>query len=188
MASICEAIASPAIAQYPSEDIKAAQISKWDKDFRRAARARTVGFELPSDFAADLEQEARVAVLNALNRYGDAPEQLIRTIVANSILKGSINEARWRRHTAPVNAAENICSDFEEPNHDVRLLSALIRTLPSSVQQVFQLLYVEGVSQRIAAARMKVSQPRITHLHKELKETLKALLQHRGNGAGAHEK
>jgi RNA polymerase sigma factor (sigma-70 family) len=174
MTSICGSIGPSFFPQYTADDSTAKQISTWNRDLQRAARARTISFGLPSDFAADLEQEGRLGLLIALRRYGAPPERLMRTVVANAVLKKSISEARWRRYSVAIETAEELPCQPKTPNCENGLLGGLLQELPGSLQTIFQLLYVEGLSQRIAAVRMSVSQPRVTELHKQLKRKLKA--------------
>lgn len=56
----------------------------------------------------------------------------------------------------------------EEPDDAISRLSQWITTLPAHLQELYELVYVRGYSQRAAAVVMHVSQPRIAQLHRAL--------------------
>jgi RNA polymerase sigma factor (sigma-70 family) len=179
MASICGAIPPILSLNSAAAESAAAFISRWEVDLRTAARARLFSFNLPADYGADLEQEARLSLLAASRRYADPNDQLIRTVLGHSVLKASLREVRRNGRTIPIEAAEQLADDSQYESYEPALIQRLrnaIKALPSSLQQIFSLLYVKGVNQRCAASLLKVSQPRISNLHKELKARLKAIL------------
>lgn len=67
------------------------------------------------------------------------------------------------------------------PSDDVFVRDAVrkwVASLPPRMQRVYALLYVEGVSQREAAVRLGLTQPRISQIHQELLERGRADLAH----------
>lgn len=178
MASVCGAI-PPSFSQNQSTDNTAALLSRWEPDLRRAARARLYSFDLPLDYGADLEQEGRLSLVLAARRYHEPTEQLMRTVLANSVLKASARESRRCRRTVEIEAAETVADESQHESSDpglVRRTKRAIVTLPAPLKQLFGLLYVEGISQREAASRLRLSQPRVSKLHAQLKQRLKAIL------------
>jgi RNA polymerase sigma factor (sigma-70 family) len=179
MASICGAIPPVLPLNSDAPEAAAAFISRWEVDLRTATRARLFSFNLPPDYGADLEQEARLSLLAASRRYAEPNDQLIRTVLGHSVLKASLREGRRHGRTISIEVAEQIVDHSQYESYEPALIQRLknaIETLPSSLQQIFSLLYVDGISQRCAASLLKVSQPRVSSLHKELQARLKAIL------------
>jgi RNA polymerase sigma factor (sigma-70 family) len=179
MASICGAIPPILSSKADTPDSAAAFISRWEVDLRNTARARVLSFRLPADYGADLKQEARLSLLGAFRRYPEPSEQLIRTVLGHSVLKASVRESRRYGRKDPIEAAEEMADDSQRESYEPVLIQRLrdaIQALPSSLQQIFGLLYVEGISQRDAASRLGISQPRVSKLHKEFKARLKTIL------------
>jgi RNA polymerase sigma factor (sigma-70 family) len=58
----------------------------------------------------------------------------------------------------------------------VQRVKKTLEALPNALKQVFRLLYAEGLSQREAASRLNISQPRIAKLHAHLQKEVKERL------------
>jgi RNA polymerase sigma factor (sigma-70 family) len=141
-----------------------------------------VSFELPSDYNDDLKQEARLSILRAARRYEGAPEQLMRTVLGHSISKAAARESRRNRREVEIDSSRDVAdthqSRFLVTEYSlVKRVTEALTELPAQLKRIFELLYQEGLTQREAAIRMKVSQPRVAKLHTQLRDELKERLR-----------
>ena len=56
----------------------------------------------------------------------------------------------------------------EPPNVLIQSVRRWAVDLPTRLARLYQLLYVEGATQREAARQMRLSQPRVAQLHRQL--------------------
>jgi RNA polymerase sigma factor (sigma-70 family) len=142
----------------------------WDRDIKRAASARARGWA-NQDFVSDeLAQAARIRVLLAVRRLGGAAGVgYLRKVISHATLTPVA-------HDPVLDVAEELDADNLTATSDAEQVDEFaaagvrrwLRTLPTQLQRLYRLLYVEDMSQREAAREMGVSQPRIAQLHRAL--------------------
>lgn len=150
----------------------------WDDDIRRCARSAANGDRA---YAADLAQQARTRLLIANRAMPNAPTAYVRTVIANTVRSALHREARSFSARAPM--AQELSEDLEAPAEvlDGRYTAAVAAwatRLPARLKAVYEYLYAEERSQREAAGLMKVSQPRVAQLHRQLLERGRVDLAH----------
>ena len=161
------AATSPANSNRAAE---ASLVSTWDEDIVCASRAaaRRRGFTGNHPFAADVAQNARVALLVASREKGVTAEPYLRRVVSNSI-KNSSRQTKVTANSVPDDVLQEVAAnaqagDFLAERH----VRDWVDSQPPQHKAVFDLLYREDLTQREAAARLGVSQPRIAKLHRQL--------------------
>jgi RNA polymerase sigma factor (sigma-70 family) len=150
----------------------------WDRDIRRAARAAANGHGAD---AQDYAQEARLRVLLANRSMPDAPTPYVRAVISNTLK--SVRRANAKAFSSNSSMSEAINDNIPQPTPDnvddrISSLMAWMGSLPSSLQQVYRHLYGDGLSQREAARLMKLSQPRVAQLHRQLVSRARKYLTH----------
>ncbi|MBA2670414.1 MAG: sigma-70 family RNA polymerase sigma factor [Gemmatimonadetes bacterium] len=143
----------------------------WDEDIVRAARSVVARERSLSDDAADeCAQAARVALARIAHRADKVGPSYLRRVIQNAVRDEARRERRtyggipMDKTTAEV-AAE---AAAEDPDDAISRVIQWTAALPDRLQEVYDLLYVRGYSQRAAAAVMNVSQPRVAQLHRDL--------------------
>lgn len=147
----------------------------WDRDIRRAARSRSSrlgGGHEPSDLA----QEARIRLVLVV-RSGKEAAPYLRTVISNAVLaaakKGRVREEQ-------NDCADELAADVPDPevNDTVEAVAGWVAGLPRRLKAVYRALYAEELTQREAAKILRVSQPRVAQLHRELLELGRRDLRH----------
>jgi RNA polymerase sigma factor (sigma-70 family) len=138
----------------------------WDDDIERAASFSAVGFAEPEDLA----QMVRMRLLVVHRRFPDLPAAYLRAVIANTLRSALRDNAR--RFTTQSPLAQTLTENLElqvdtsiETIFDVR---AWTSRLPRRLRDVYRHVYAEGRSQREAAEVMKITQPRVAQLHRQL--------------------
>lgn len=165
-------------AKFPDDLTTEQVLSRWNKDIRRAADRAAWSFGTRSAEACDFAQEARISLLRAHSRHPGMSEAFARTVIANSMVNTARSEKTLLEHTAVVGAEAELAELADRPqdstfssDHTQAVQTAvrkLISTLPSRLRKVYTLLYEEGFTQREAAKRLGISQPRIAELNTQL--------------------
>lgn len=176
-------IARVAGAQAPSvcsnSDDASGAVEGWEGDIVRASRAavRRLGLRGDHPIADDVAQDVRLALLLAVRRTGIKDERYVRRLISNS----ARNSARQSKVAALEVPDDNLPVRLEAPSVcDVLAERAVQRWIGEQkdlLQAVFRLLYCAGLTQRQAAERLGVSQPRVATLHRQLLERGKQQLR-----------
>jgi RNA polymerase sigma factor (sigma-70 family) len=150
----------------------------WNLDIKRAALAAARGNHADAE---DYAQQARLRVMMANRAMPDAPISYIRVVVSNTMKSAR----RPGAHRFSANSAlaeqvdENLPAASSDDNEDRNTAVAdWTGTLPASLLQIYRHLYVEERSQRETAGLMKMSQPRVAQLHRQLIERGRNELTH----------
>jgi len=153
-----------------NSDIETHAVMHWDDDIVRAAgaSARRRGLAADHPVAEDAAQEARLSVA-LVARRGIQGEGYLRRVISNSVR----NAARQTLVVSNETTADALdaLDDDEERQRDLLAEARVgewIAGQSAQVQAVFELLYREDLSQREAAKRLGISQPRVAKLHREL--------------------
>ncbi|HEY1694669.1 MAG TPA: sigma-70 family RNA polymerase sigma factor [Polyangiaceae bacterium] len=155
-------------------------VSSWERDVVRASRAmaRRVGGTRRGD-DGDFAQEARTRLLIAFRARGTMPKGYGRRIVRNAVVSAVRRVLRGQRFEAndiDVDSVEEAAENDGWAHATSRTVASLIANLPERMRRVYDLLYEQDLSQREAAARLSLTQPRVAQLHRELLEHARALL------------
>jgi RNA polymerase sigma factor (sigma-70 family) len=153
-------------------------VASWDADVRRASvvMAHRIGACRADE--GDFAQEARIRLLRAYRSRGTMPQGYGRRIVRNAVVSAArrvIREQRQHANDVDVADAEEAVED-DGAAHPATGVEKLIARLPQRMRRVYALLYVQDLSQREAAAKLRVTQPRVAQLHRELLERARDLL------------
>lgn len=147
---------------------EAAFLQLWDRDIRRAAAAGARRLRSAAVDTDDLAQAARYQLLRAIRRHRITSTGYIRRLIRNAILSVLRHEARRRDGDLGrrVELTEDLPAQSPEPPDNVAArVTAWITTLPDRLQHVYHALYVHRLTQRNAARRLGISQPRVAQLH-----------------------
>jgi len=153
-----------------SEDVNQA-IRAWDNSIKKMARSAAWRAGGSVDDAEDFAQAARLALVRSVRRGLPEVEAYQRRLVRNAVSGAA------RRERGAFGALSTSRTEFEDALTPIDERRAAVRaqvadwvaTLPPSLQHTFELLYVQGRTQREAADLLNVTQPRICQLHTELK-------------------
>lgn len=160
-------------------DAEREALDGWDDDIVRAARAsaRKRGLGADHALADDVAQEVRLAVALAVRKRGVNDERYLRRVISNTT-KNAARQSQVMANEVPDEALEELPADFEPVDvFAARRVRGWIGDQPPQLQAVFRLLYCDDLSQREAATRLGVSQPRVAKLHRQLLERGEADLQ-----------
>jgi DNA-directed RNA polymerase specialized sigma24 family protein len=147
----------------------------WDADVLRASQSMARRIRCcPADHQ-DLAQEARLRLLTAYRSRGNMPKEYGRRIVRNALVSAARPVIREQRQHANDVDVEDVVED-DGVGHPGGGTGKLIAKLPRRMRHVYTLLYVKDLSQREAAAKLRVTQPRVAQLHRELLERARALV------------
>jgi len=161
-------------------------LKAWDPDISRAATIAAKRARLDETEADDFAQEARLKLLRALRGYGLPSDGYVRVLISNTI--ESVRAVRMRSLSReihfPAPSAEQEDSDQPDRGEDripdrdhphpqterviMIAVAQWVESLPDGLRSIYELLYVEGLTQREAARAMKVTQPWVAQLHTEL--------------------
>jgi len=147
-------------------------IQSWDDDIVRASRAcaRRRGLNGEHPFAENVAQDVRLAIVLAGRRIGVDDERYIRRVISNGV-KNSARQTQVAANEVSDDALDGPLADQVPCDVlAVRRVRQWICRQPTQLQAVFDLLYHEDLTQREAALRLGVSQPRVAKLHRQLVE------------------
>ncbi len=137
-----------------------------DRDIVAAARHQAARFPNRDYLAEELAQHARMRVLNLLRTRREPSTAYIRTTIANAVRTPPSKDLAIEHsmEIGPEIPAERREDDF--------LAAAVVRgwigSLSPILRKVYDLLFVQELTQREAASQLGVSQPRIAQLRAEL--------------------
>jgi len=142
-------------------------LHRWEPIVLASARRRSQCLASRDDIA----QAGRLAVLRAVKAFdperGLSFNHYASRAVSNETLKAAQRLQACRQGECPLELAPE--AEVESPSFDCRdCISRWLSTLPAILMNVFEALYNQGLSQREAALRLGVSQPRICQLHQML--------------------
>jgi RNA polymerase sigma factor (sigma-70 family) len=168
--------ASAFVPNLPQRAAEAKAIADWDPDVRRASLAmarRVRGCRADAD---DFSQEARLRLLAVHRARGAMSEGYGRRVLRNAVVSAARPVFRHREQHANDVDAETVEDALEEEGHGPHEHAArLIDGLPRRFRRVYELLFVRDLTQREVARKLRVTQPRITQLRRELLERARAL-------------
>jgi RNA polymerase sigma factor (sigma-70 family) len=156
---------------------EAAFIRAWDGDVKRAARAAANG-DTDED---DLAQQSRLRLLVANRALPNVPKAYHRALIANTLRSALRREERSFSARSPM--AQELSEDFAAPAENsgdvpTAVVAAWTTRLPERLRNVYRHLYAEERSQRETAQLMRVSQPRVAQLNRQLLECGRDELAH----------
>ena len=146
----------------------AALLSRWEPIVQASARRRTKCMASREDVA----QAGRLAVLAAAGHYNVERGQSFNHYASRAISNETLKEALRLQTQSECECGLDAALGVSAPNSRDRCggVREWISGLPRILIKVFVLLYRFGLTQREAAARLRVSQPRICQLHTTLIE------------------
>ena len=143
-----------------------------------------ISFGLKTSDKDDLAQEARLRLFQTFQRRPEKDLPYFKRTAVNAMLDVYSSEKSNQLESWELDETSGIISDFtdaatvtDELSMRVSVQNWIIQ-LPIRLQQVYKLLYIEDYTQREAAAKLGISQPRVAHLHEQLKERGREELQH----------
>ena len=130
----------------------------------------------------DLVQVGRIAVYTAALKYGPhhgTPfSHYAKRAIRNRVLREVARLKRQRKGEAALDAVTNdVPVPMPEPQEQTDLLVLWTRELLEPHRTIFQLLYVQGLTQRAAAQRVQKSQPRVSQMHQSLLDLAREYLR-----------
>jgi RNA polymerase sigma factor (sigma-70 family) len=141
----------------------------WDPHIMKVAGAvaRRVGaFDGDAD---DFAQAGRLALARVA---ADRGEGYKKRVIRNAIFDAARRERRGFRSLAGGREELNEAV-LRVGDNDLSDVTECVARLPQRLRDVYDLLYIQGFTQREAATRLQVTQPRITQLHTELKRSVR---------------
>lgn len=172
--------ARPARAENPPHPIPRTHASRsdiasvlhsWDADIKRAARHAALARGGSLDDAEDFEQAARLALTHVARSVPGPAEPYLRRTIQNAVRGAARHERRalGALSQAFVELNDNLADPTSEQGGElVALLLEWLSLLPARMQRLYELLYVQGYTQREVAKLLRVSQPRVAQLHSDL--------------------
>jgi RNA polymerase sigma factor (sigma-70 family) len=148
-------------------------LKTWDRDIRRAAHAAAHQFQLDYSYADDFAQEARIRLARVLRRSVVVPPQeYLRRIISNAIQSAVSATRSW----SGIRSIDELTEEFEAKSGasagtdplKIAAVAEFVRSLPANLQQVYQLIYEQGHTQREVASQLGVAQPRVAQMNREL--------------------
>jgi RNA polymerase sigma factor (sigma-70 family) len=135
-----------------------------------------ISYGLKTSDKDDLAQEARLRVSQTFQRKAEKGLSYFKRTAVNAMLDVYSREKSNKSEILGLDETNNTISDSTDATVVADAISLRvsiqkwINQLPLRLQQVYQLLYVEDYTQREAAVKLGISQPRIAFLHDQLKE------------------
>jgi RNA polymerase sigma factor (sigma-70 family) len=177
--SVCGSSLLPAIDNLLQETERV--LAVFDHDVRRGASAKVYRAELPRDHIADLEQDARLALIRAVRRYPVVPERLARRIMKNEFSKRAATE-RSKCRTLPLPEADAQQDDEQSPDCSpdpwrIDAVRRAMRCLPLAQQRLYEAIYRDGLTQREAAQKFRISQSSVAKAHRLLLIAIRGQIQ-----------
>lgn len=149
-------------------DIKSL-IDTWASDIERAAQRAAHERGLGYDAAQEFAQAARISLARIATRANELGTFYLRRVIQNAVRDAARQELRMYGTALPLDAAVfTVDPATEEQSALVASVTDWVSLLPPRLQRLYDLLYVQGYTQREAAPLMGVSQPRVTQLHNTL--------------------
>lgn len=164
-------------------------LAHWKRDVERAALSAATRAGLDRDEANDFAQEARIRLLVAFRQRGELQESHARTLIGHAVRSARRPTLRWISRFVPAERPtvirnqdegedETLPADFAAPtgpdSGDKAAVERFIAGMSTRLSEVYDLLYVQGLTQQEAASRLAVMRQRVTQMHNEL--------LHRGRG------
>ena len=158
-------------------------IIHWTRDTERAASAAASSAGLDPDEACDFSQEAHIRLLAMCRTGRPHPDSYVRIVIANAVRSARRPSLRWlSRYVSPERPrmiaeqeereCESTIDDFAAPEEadptGILAVRRFISSIPARLFKVYNLLYLEGLTQEEAARRLGVTRQRVTQLHGEL--------------------
>lgn len=152
-----------------NSNAEACAVMAWEPDIARASKkaTRLRGLSTEHPLADDAAQEARITVA-LVTRKGITDERYLRSAISNSV-QNAARQTLVAANEAPPDGLDDLKT--ETPERDLlaeQRVRAWIAEQPHQLRAVYDLLYGEDVSQREAAERLGLSQPRVAQLHRDL--------------------
>jgi RNA polymerase sigma factor (sigma-70 family) len=149
-------------------------LSRWEDDIKRAASAAARRRMLGNDLLEEIAQEARTRVVRIARRGGPCEEPYIRMVISNATRGAARQEAQSLErllasdttHNEPPDGLDVSSSETMSLTKDA--VSKWLHGLTARFQAIYDLLYVQGHTQREAAAIIGITQPRVAQLHRDL--------------------
>lgn len=161
---------------FPDNSTSEQLLERWNGDIRRASEAAVRSFQTRVSDPDDFAQDARLRVLRSYKSAPSRSEAFIRTVIKNSTRNSARSETPYLEKIDLVEDLENleeteIVSGFQNTDIDhfaVAAVRKFVSTLPQNLQAVYKLIFQDELTQRDAARRIGVSQPRVAELKREL--------------------
>jgi RNA polymerase sigma factor (sigma-70 family) len=189
MASVSEApmvslnLLDGTLSVFPDNPTSEQILKLWDRDIRRASDIAARSFLRQAADRDDFAQDARLRVLRSYKSDPTKSEAFIRTVIKNSTRNSARSEITDLEKTTALETSEEAqnATAFEDRATDHFVVAAVrrfISSLPENLQAVYKLIFQDELTQRDAANRMGLSQPRIAELKRELLRRGKKELVH----------
>jgi RNA polymerase sigma factor (sigma-70 family) len=149
-------------------------LDKWSRHIARVAGAVARSSHVDS---RDLAQDAGLRLLTVIRAFPEAPDQYIATVIVNAIRTANRRESRYRGDSFDDEQELNTQADTVDLSRALDV-SAWVTCQPVRLQRVYRHVYFEGRSQRETSQMMKVSQPRVAQLHRQLLTSGRTALAH----------
>ena len=161
---------------FPDNSTSEQLLERWDADIHRASEAAVRSFQTRVVDRDDFAQDARLRVLHSYKSDPGRSEAFIRTVIKNSTRNSARSETPYLEKTDLVEDLENIeetanVGAFQTTEIDhfaVAAVRRFVSTLPQNLQAVYKFIFQDELTQRDAARRIGVSQPRVAELKREL--------------------
>jgi len=152
-----------------SKDVNAT-LNAWDDYIKKTARdvARSVGAS--GDDADEFAQAARIALWRAIEKGAPASDAYRKGIVKNA-MRSTARKERGGFRSLSIWRHE-LDEELLRRQDDDETAAGVVEwadQLPANLRNIYELLYVEGFTQRDVARKLRVTQPRIAQLHAQLK-------------------
>lgn len=145
-------------------------LTAWDPYIKKTARAAAQSVGASGDDADEFAQAARIALWRAIENGAPAEVSYRKSIIKNA-MRSAIRRERgaFRSLSTSRDELDEALLRGRDDEALVSRVSEWARTLPNSLKNIYELLYVQGYTQRDVARKLRVTQPRIAQLHAELK-------------------
>jgi RNA polymerase sigma factor (sigma-70 family) len=151
-----------------SEDVNET-LRAWDSHIKKIARAVAWSIGGSLDDAEDFAQAARISLWRSIRDGLPSGEAYRKRVIPNAVVDAARRERSGFRS---LSISRGDLDETQIGSHDDSLplqVGDWVATLPHGLKNIYELLYVQGYTQREAAQRLRVTQPRIAQLHAELK-------------------
>jgi RNA polymerase sigma factor (sigma-70 family) len=148
----------------------------------RCSRVAACRFHLDSEDHKDFAQEASLRLIRAIRKKGILPDGYVRVLVSNAITSARRSRLVSTTHeivpddmpkapeTDPEERQGLEPSDgySEQDATDCTAIKQFVDTLSDKLGEVYQALYVDGLSHDEASCRLAVTRQRVTQLNGEM--------------------
>jgi RNA polymerase sigma factor (sigma-70 family) len=148
-------------------------LTQFDPLIKRAARRASYYLNGTASLADDLAQDVRCHLWEALQTKPTSNPAFVRKVVTNA-LRSRIRFERCRLQLGSEDVRElderlpGVLDSYYTDGIDRLFIAKWVSELPGRLHMVFDALYKQGYTQREASKALRVSQPRVTQLHREL--------------------